>query len=182
MQDTVKARAGNKCELCQSTEDLQVIEVPPNPDASADRAILACGVCRAGMSSPKDEPHWACLRESIWSEVPAVQVASWRILKALPSGWAQDVLDQVWLDEETSAWAQDVPEKGPVTVDSNGTVLSDGDNVTLIKDLVVKGANFTAKRGTMVKNIRLSDDPELVEGRVNKTSIYLVASFLKKAN
>ncbi len=50
-----------------------------------------------------------------------------------------------------------------------------------IKDLDVKGAGFTAKRGTLVKDIRLADDPELIEGRVNKTVIYLRTEFLKKA-
>ncbi|MGL5800184.1 MAG: PhnA domain-containing protein, partial [Plesiomonas sp.] len=57
----------------------------------------------------------------------------------------------------------------------------DGDSVTLIKDLVVKGANFTAKRGTMVKNITLTSNPEHIEGRVNGVHIVLVAAFLKKA-
>jgi protein PhnA len=60
-------------------------------------------------------------------------------------------------------------------------VLVDGDAVTLIKDLDVKGANFTAKRGTLVKGIRLTDDPALVEGRVNGIAIYLKTAFLKKA-
>ncbi len=67
------------------------------------------------------------------------------------------------------------------TRDSNGTILSDGDSVTLIKDLEVKGGGFTAKRGTLVKGIRLTDDPGLVEGRVNKMAIYLKTEFLKKA-
>jgi protein PhnA len=67
------------------------------------------------------------------------------------------------------------------TVDSNGTELLEGDSVTLIKDLDVKGANFTAKRGTMVKNIHLTDNPEHIEGKVNKQSIVLKTCFLKKA-
>lgn len=74
---------------------------------------------------------------------------------------------------------EDTPE---ITVDSNGTVLNVGDSVTLIKDLVVKGGGFTAKRGTLVKNIALTSNPKHVEGRVNGTVIVLVAAFLKKAN
>ena len=66
-------------------------------------------------------------------------------------------------------------------MDSHGAELKSGDSVTLIKDLDVKGAGFTAKRGTLVKDIRLADDPELIEGRVNKTVIYLRTEFLKKA-
>ena len=68
-----------------------------------------------------------------------------------------------------------------VCKDSNGATLSAGDTVTLIKDLVVKGANFTAKRGTTVKNISLSDNPEHIEGKVNGTRIVLLTQFLKKA-
>jgi alkylphosphonate utilization operon protein PhnA len=55
-----------------------------------------------------------------------------------------------------------------------------GDNVHIIKDLDVKGTTFTAKRGTLVKAIRLGEDPELVEGKVNGTSIMLKTCFLKK--
>lgn len=65
---------------------------------------------------------------------------------------------------------------------SNGTVLNAGDNVTLIKDLVVKGGGFTAKRGTLVKSIFLTSNPRHVEGRVNGSVIVLVSAFLKKAN
>ncbi|MFT5458090.1 MAG: protein PhnA, partial [Myxococcota bacterium] len=88
--------------------------------------------------------------------------------------------DQLYLDDDTAAWAQ-AETVGVAVVDSNGTVLADGDSVTLIKDLPVKGANFTAKRGTLVRGIRLGDDPSHVLGRVNKTSIYLKTEFLKKA-
>jgi len=59
--------------------------------------------------------------------------------------------------------------------------LTSGDSVTLIKDLDVKGTSFVAKRGTLVKGIRLTDNPEHVEGRVNKVSIVLKTQFLKKA-
>jgi protein PhnA len=59
-------------------------------------------------------------------------------------------------------------------------VLVEGDSVTLVKDLDVKGANFTAKRGTMVKNIRVGEDPTHIEGKVNKITIMLKTCFLKK--
>lgn len=66
--------------------------------------------------------------------------------------------------------------------DSNGTVLSDGDSVTLIKDLKVKGTSVTLKRGTMVKNIRLTDDEAEVECNVEKVKgLVLKTCFLKKA-
>lgn len=65
--------------------------------------------------------------------------------------------------------------------DSNGTLLSDGDSVTLIKDLKLRGSSTVLKRGTMVKGIRLTDDADEVEARVNKQAIVLRTEFLKKA-
>jgi len=67
------------------------------------------------------------------------------------------------------------------TKDSNGTTLNEGDSVTLIKDLKVKGSSSTIKRGTMVKNIRLTSNNEEIEGRVEKTTMVLKTQFLKKA-
>jgi protein PhnA len=65
--------------------------------------------------------------------------------------------------------------------DSNGTLLSDGDNVTLIKDLKLRGSSTVLKRGTMVKGIRLTDNADEVDARVNKQAIVLRTEFLKKA-
>lgn len=66
--------------------------------------------------------------------------------------------------------------------DSNGTELKEGDNVTLIKDLKVKGTSVTLKRGTMVRGIHLTDDPDEVECRVEKVKgLVLRTEFLKKA-
>lgn len=65
--------------------------------------------------------------------------------------------------------------------DSNGNLLNDGDSVTLIKDLKVKGSSITLKRGTMVKNIRLTDNEDEVDCRVNKMAIVLRTEFLKKS-
>jgi protein PhnA len=66
--------------------------------------------------------------------------------------------------------------------DSNGAILKDGDSVTLIKDLKVKGTSVTLKRGTRVKSIRLTDDPAEVECSVDKVKgLVLRTEFLKKA-
>jgi protein PhnA len=68
------------------------------------------------------------------------------------------------------------------TRDSNGTLLSDGDSVTLIKDLKVKGTSETLKRGTLVKNIRLTGDPEEIECNTKQVKgLVLKTVFLKKA-
>jgi protein PhnA len=64
--------------------------------------------------------------------------------------------------------------------DSNGALLSDGDSVTVIKDLKVKGSSMTIKRGTTVKRIRLTDDAEEVDCKVDGSSIVLKTCFLKK--
>ena len=69
-----------------------------------------------------------------------------------------------------------------VVKDSNGTRLADGDSVTLIKDLKVKGANVTLKRGTMIKNIRLTYNEEEIECNAEKVKgLVLRTEFLKKA-
>jgi protein PhnA len=65
--------------------------------------------------------------------------------------------------------------------DSNGAVLKDGDSVTVIKDLKVRGSSSVIKRGTMVKNIRLTNDADEVEGKVEKSMMVLRTEFLKKA-
>ena len=71
---------------------------------------------------------------------------------------------------------------GIIVKDSNGTILNKGDSVTLIKDLKVKGTSVTLKRGTLVKNIRLTDDAEEIECNADKVrGLVLKTCFLKKA-
>jgi len=71
---------------------------------------------------------------------------------------------------------------GIIVKDSNGTILNSGDSVTLIKDLKVKGTSITLKRGTLVKNIRLTDDAEEIECNAEKVrGLVLKTCFLKKA-
>ena len=66
--------------------------------------------------------------------------------------------------------------------DSNGTLLKDGDSVTLTKDLKVKGTSVTLKRGTLIKNIRLTGNPGEIEGRTSTIKgLVLKTEFLKKA-
>ena len=65
--------------------------------------------------------------------------------------------------------------------DSNGNELADGDAVHVIKDLKVKGSSETLKRGTVFKNIRLTDDEEAVECGQGRNTVVLKTCFLKKA-
>lgn len=67
-----------------------------------------------------------------------------------------------------------------IVKDSNGNELHDGDSVKVTKDLKVKGTSSTIKRGTVVKNIRLTDNKDEVDCRVNKVSIVLRTEFLQK--
>lgn len=64
--------------------------------------------------------------------------------------------------------------------DSNGAELLDGDSVTVIKDLKVKGSSMVIKRGTKVKSIRLTENPEEVDCKIDGSSIVLKTCFLKK--
>lgn len=64
--------------------------------------------------------------------------------------------------------------------DSNGTELVDGDAVTVIKDLKVKGSSMVIKRGTKVKSIRLTENPDEVDCKIEGSSIVLKTCFLKK--
>ena len=53
--------------------------------------------------------------------------------------------------------------------------------MTLVKDLNVKGANFTAKRGTAVRGIALSSNPEHIEGKINGQRIVIISAYTKKS-
>jgi len=184
----LQERSGSKCELCSATDNLTVYSIPPDNDNSADKSLLLCNTCKGQIENTEtiDANHWRCLNDSMWTPVPAVQVMAWRMLDRLKSeSWAQDLLDTLYLEDDVQQWAESVASEEDdteePTKDSNGTTLSAGDTVTLIKDLVVKGANFTAKRGTVVKNISLTSNPKHIEGKVNGTRIVLVSAFLKKA-
>lgn len=177
-------RSENACELCSSTEGLRAHSVAPHQDDNPDHQVLICETCAVELEAePLNEQHWMCLQGSAWSGFAPVQVLAFRLLSRLKADWAMDLREQLYLDEETLAWAQQgLPDADAVpTLDSNGAPLADGDAVTLIKDLNVKGGGFTAKRGTLVKNIRLTDNPLHIEGRVNKQTIVLVTAYLKKA-
>ena len=67
-----------------------------------------------------------------------------------------------------------------IVKDANNNELKDGDTVKLIKDLKLKGTSTTLKRGTTVKNIRLTASESAIDCRVNKMSIVLKTEFVKK--
>ncbi len=123
----------------------------------------------------------------MWSEVPAVQVVSWRMLNRLrQESWASDAIDMMFFDEATLAWAKatgDHENSDAVELhrDSNGTRLQDGDNVVLTKTLDVKGSSLNAKLGTVVKGIKLvADNVEQIEGKIEGQTIVILTKYLRK--
>ena len=192
IEKQLHARSGAQCELCSSRDDLNVYNVPPTSNGNAEECVLVCATCLEQIQNPQtaNPNHWRCLNDSMWSQVPAVQVVAWRMLTQLSAeGWPQDLLDMLYLDESTLTWAKASGERNidnDTTMtkhfDSNGAALEAGDTVTLTKDLTVKGANFTAKRGTAVRGISLvADNPEQIEGRINGQQIVILTKFVKKS-
>jgi protein PhnA len=191
IKENLIQRSGSVCELCERKEDLDVYHIPPFPEGP-ERSILLCGLCRNQLTgaTPMDSNHWRCLNNTMWSTVPAVQIMVWRVLNSLRhEGWPQDLLDMLYLDDETLALAKTgtgeeerSTETQVLHKDSNGTILQTGDTVVLIKDLDVKGGGFTAKRGTAVRSITLVEgNAEHIEGRVNGQQIVILTKFVKKS-
>jgi protein PhnA len=189
VEQELETRSEGKCELCAATENLAVYEVPSSPDNTADECIYICATCSDQIENADnvDANHWRCLNDSMWSQVPAVQVMAWRMLSRLRAeGWPQDLLDMMYLEDDVKAWAEagaeTAEEDAVVHKDSNGVVLENGDTVVLIKDLKVSGGGFTAKRGTPVRNIRLvADNVNQIEGRINGQQLVLLTEFMKKS-
>lgn len=190
LEDILLQRSNKQCELCTSTNDVQLYEVLPQDNKNEDNCIAACSKCRAQIDK-KEEPdskHWnKCLPESMWSEVAGVQVIAWRMLNRFRNeSWATDSLDMLYLDDEKLAWAKatgDHENDGSVDLhkDSNGQILQTGDTVVLTKSLDVKGSTLNAKMGTVVKNIRVVvDNTEQIEGKIEGQTIVILTKYVRK--
>ncbi|WP_316789567.1 PhnA domain-containing protein [Pedobacter frigoris] len=182
-------RSGNKCELCEASVAISLYEVQPQTSNTDDNCFMICDKCRAQVEKTEelDNKHLGCLRTSIWSAVPGVQVVTWRLLNRLKSeSWAVDSLDSMYLDEETLAWAQAGADENSDTVedihkDCNGAPLQAGDTVVLIKSLDVKGSQLNAKMGTVVKNIRLvHNNTDQIEGKIEGQTIVILTKYVRK--
>ncbi len=182
-------RAGNKCELCESTDNVQLYEVQPQDNKDENTCAMLCAQCTAQVEKKTalDSRHWQCLTTSMWSEVPAVQCLAWRMLNRLRTeSWAADNLDMLYLDDERLAWAKatgDHENDGSVDLhkDANGNILQQGDSVVLTKSLDVKGSTLNAKMGTVVKNIRLvENNTEQIEGRIEGQVIVILTKYVRK--
>jgi protein PhnA len=179
-------RSGGQCELCAATENLKVYTVLPTQKGGIDESVFACATCVDQIENPDnvDLNHWRCLNDSMWSEQTAVQVVAWRMLSRMrAAGWPQELLDMMYLDEDTLAWAQatgegEDDENKIIHRDSNGVILEHGDSVVLIKDLKVKGSSMCIRDR---RNIRLDhENAEYIEGKVDGQQIVIITQYVKK--
>jgi len=104
-------RAKSRCEITRAAGvRLFPYEVPPVPaDPDIDRTILVSEACLEMLERPERlcGREWQCLAEAAWSDMPAVQVTAWRMLRELAKreDWAREALQEIFLDPEVEAWA-----------------------------------------------------------------------------
>ena len=182
IETTLLDRCKFKCELCSSDGNLTPYIVPPHNHLTVDHCVMLCETCSHEIDEPSDINHWRCLNDSMWSQVPAVQVLAWRQLTRLNAEtWAQDALDMMYLEEDTLNWAMQGMSDEDKPLDCNGVELKKGDDVTVIKDLPVRGTNQVIKQGTVIRGISIGDDPKLVSGKANGgQSMYVIAEYCRK--
>ncbi len=181
----LRDRSNSTCEISGVDENLVVYLVEPKTEDTPENCILISKKLKDQIENPDNmnPEDWRGLNESMWNENLPVQIVSWRMLARLKNN---DLKDMMYFDDDALEWAkatgEDEDDEGKIVhKDSNGNVLKDGDSVVLIKDLDVKGATFTAKRGAAVHNIKLVwDDANLIEGRVENQNIYILTQYVKK--
>ena len=189
LEKDLQDRSQHSCELCKATEALTMYTLQPSTKINLTDSIYACQTCVSQIedSSLINPNHWRCLNDSMWSEFLPVQIMSWRMLnRVLSAGWSQDLLDMLYLDEESLECAKalgDGVEEATKLIhkDVNGVVLEAGDSVVLIKDLKVKGTSMVAKQGTAVRRISLDHENETyIEGKIDGKHIVLITQYVKK--
>lgn len=178
----LKERSQDQCELCSAAPATIEYTVTPKSDDTIAHQVALCETCFSSLDSKEASFHWRCLEGSIWSPEPSVQALSYRILYSLKDeSWANDLINSVDYDENTIQWALSAFEKPDKHIDAFGNELVNGDNVVLTQALNVKGTNFTASKGTVVKRIKLvHDNAEQIEGKINDQTIVILTKFVKK--
>lgn len=179
----LKARCENVCELCAAEEAVIAYAVSPKGNDAIENEVAICNTCFSLLEEPGASAHWQCLAGSIWNTEPSVQALSYRILnRNKEQDWARDIMQSVEPGEAVVNWALSAFEVKPLHLDSNGTELVNGDTVVLTQQLNVKGANFIAPKGTVVKRIRLvPDNTEQVEGKINEQTIVILTKYVRKS-
>ena len=189
LEDVLKKRSEGKCELCQAETGLKIYEVGPQDRTTEDNCIMICDKCLGQIEKKEelDSQHWNVLTTTMWSEVPGIQVVTWRMLNRLRNeSWAMESLEMMYMDDDRLAWAKatgDHENDGSVDLhkDSNGNVLNTGDTIVLTKSLDVKGSTLNAKMGTVVKNIRLvEENTEQIEGKIEGQTIVILTKYVRK--
>lgn len=176
-------RCQNNCEICTSNPPSQEYIVSPKSGNSLEDMVALCDSCQAALASRNFSALKDFASGSIWNPVAPVQALSYRIIHGADgANEAVDLASTAGLDEEIVQWALTAFEIAPVHKDAFGNTLENGDNVVLTQALDVKGTNFTASKGTVVKKIKLvSDNVEHIEGKVNEQTIVILTKFVKKS-
>jgi len=183
LSESLKERNQGVCELCNINESFIAFTVSPKNDKSIQHQVAICTDCSESIPNViNKEWYWRCLEGSIWSQTESVQALSYRLLNQLSElEWAKNTLNSVDLEDSVKEWALNETEKKQPHTDAFGHELENGDNVVLTQALDVKGTNFTASKGTVVKRIRLvEDNPEQIEGKINEQMIVILTKFVKK--
>ena len=181
--EALRERCQNTCELCGVGSAELAMAVSPRGNDKMENEVAICRECQHEMSETTSASRWQCLAGSIWNPEPSVQALSYRLLyQYRDQDWAREILDSVELDEAVVHWAMQAFETVPVHLDSNGQQLLSGDTVVLTQGLNVKGANFMAPKGTIVRKIRLvPDNTEQIEGKVNEQTIVILTKYVRKS-
>jgi len=179
----LRERSNGTCELCTSEDASMAFAVSPKNNDAIENEVAICNTCAAAMEDAAAAMHWHCLAGSIWNAEPSVQALSYRLLyKHKDQEWAAEIINGVELDEAVSNWALSAFEVKAVHRDSNGTELQHGDTVVLTQGLNVKGANFMAPKGTIVRKIRLvADNHEQIEGKINEQTIVILTKYVRRS-
>jgi len=158
-----------ECALCGKENTLKF-------ELSKDMIVYLCDTCKTQVENKdyNEEYLMPLLNNSMWSEDSATKVLSYIILKDLGRN---DLVDMMYLtDEELN-----VVNSQKIVLDANNNVLKNGDNVSVIKDLDVKGTSKTIKRGTIIKNIKMCDVEDHISCKVDGIGqVFLKTEFLKK--
>jgi protein PhnA len=182
--EALEKRSNNCCEFCGSDNQLSARLVEPKTEEISENQVVVCQTCNDQIQDKDsaDANHWRCLNESMWSEVDSVKVISFRMLKHFSSQpWADNLLGMIYLEEDVQEWAEWSEAPGMEHKDVNGVILQNGDSVTLVKDLQVKGSSMKVKQGYAVRRIRLDkNDENYLQGKVDGQDIMILTKYVKK--
>jgi len=184
MTSALSERSGGLCELCNKNDATIAYTLSPKTDERPENQVALCSECLQHLDAADQGFYWRVVEGSIWNPEPSVQALSYRILqKYQQEDWASGVLSMIDLDDDVLQWALNGTEPAAAHIDAFGNVLEAGDTVVLTQALDVKGTNFSAPKGTVVKRIRLvADNTEQIEGKINDQMIVILTKYVKKNN